>query len=130
MTRFLLDQGLPRSAVNYLRDAGWDIVHTYDIGLSRAPDSQILDYARHEERVCVTLDADFHALLAVSNADSPSVIRIRQEGLRGLQLAELLLQIRPQVEQHLAQGAMVTVDYKSVRIRHLPINAIKGNHKK
>ena len=68
MTRLLLDQGLPRSAVGRLRDMGWDLLHVADIGMSRALDSEILEFARLEKRVCVTLDADFHALLAVSGA--------------------------------------------------------------
>ena len=71
MIRLLLDQGLPRSSAKLLSDAGWDVSHVGDLGLSKADDSQILDFARRENRICVTLDADFHALLATSGAASP-----------------------------------------------------------
>lgn len=51
------------------------VQHVADIGMSRALDSEILECGRLEKRVCVTLDADFHALLAVSErwiaVDSP-----------------------------------------------------------
>jgi len=36
-------------------------------------------HARQQQRICVTLDADFHTHLAVTNAATPSVIRIRIE---------------------------------------------------
>jgi predicted nuclease of predicted toxin-antitoxin system len=58
LIRLLLDQGLPRSTVKLLADSGWDALHVGDIGMARASDSDILDYARREQRVCVTLDAD------------------------------------------------------------------------
>ena len=77
--KLLLDQGLPRSAVTWLEEAGIDTVHVAEIGLSAADDTDILQRARDDERVVVTLDADFHALLALSAATSPSVIRIRIE---------------------------------------------------
>jgi len=57
MISILLDQGLPRSAASLLRDDGWDVLHTGDIGLSRSTDKQILEYARGEERVIITLDS-------------------------------------------------------------------------
>ncbi len=59
--KILLDQGLPRSAADALREVGVDAVHVGDIGMAAALDEQILARAHAEERVVVTLDADFHA---------------------------------------------------------------------
>ena len=122
MTRLLLDQGLPRSAGKLLLDAAWDVVHVGDIDLSRASDRHILDYAKRENRTCVTLDADFHALLATTEATKPSVIRIRKEGLNANALAKLLMTVWPRIEQSIIEGAMVTITEKSIRVRQLPIS--------
>ena len=121
MISILLDQGLPRSTASLLRDEGWDVLHTGDIGLSRSTDGQILEYARREERVIITLDSDFHAILAVSNASTPSVIRIRLEGLRGPDLALLIKRIWPKIEPQVKKGAMVTVTESGIRIRNIPL---------
>jgi len=121
MTRLLLDQGVPRTAAERLCSHGFDAVHVWDLGMSRAQDRLILEYARKEQRTIVTLDADFHALLAVGNESEPSVIRIRREGLRGDELAELLLSIWPSIAARIVCGAMVTVTEKAVRVHHLPL---------
>ena len=73
MIRLLLDQGLPRSATGHLVSHGFDAVHLGDIGASTLSDAAILELARSEGRAVVTLDADFHALLAASGAKSPTV---------------------------------------------------------
>lgn len=121
MIRLLLDQGLPRSTGRLLSEHGWDAVHVGDVGLATATDAEILQYARGEHRVCVTLDADFHALLATSAEPAPSTIRIRIEGLRAAQLVDLLVGVRPKIAAALAGGAMVTITDRAVRVKKLPI---------
>ena len=125
MTRLLLDQGLPRSAVRFLSAAGWDVVHVGDIGLQRAEDSRVLERARLDARTCITLDADFHALLATTEAKSPSAVRIRIEGLDSKAICELLLKVWPRIESALNDGALATITESSVRVRTLPIVAKK-----
>lgn len=121
MTRVLLDQGIGSSAASELAAAGWDVRHVRDVGLERASDRTILDHARNDQRVVCTLDADFHALLAVSGASAPSVVRVRQEGLSGASLARLLLKIWPDISDSVTLGAVVSVTEQRIRIRRLPI---------
>ena len=122
MKRVLLDQGLPPDAAVLLREEGWDAVHVREIGMSQASDSAILDYARREDWVCVTLDRDFHAHLALASASQPSVVLIRWEGLSSLGLKQLLLKVWEQVEDDLALGVAVTVSERAVRVRRLPLS--------
>ena len=76
----VLDQGVPRDAALLLRDLGMDSTHVGDMGMAKAEDTAILEFARLREAVVVTLDSDFHAILANSGAEGPSVIRIRKQG--------------------------------------------------
>lgn len=119
--KLLLDQGLPRSAADLLRAAGIDAVHTGELGLSTATDIAILDEAVKTGRYVVTLDADFHALLALSGAIQPSVVRIRIQGLRAPDACQLLQQVLPRFEVELKGGAVVTINEHVARVRSLPL---------
>lgn len=121
MIRLLLDQGLPRSAAGILCADGWDVVHVGDCGLAMATDARILDVAKSEQRHVVTLDADFHSILAISGAASPSVLRLRIEGLKGDDLARLLQRLWPRISLSMSGGAMVTATHQTVRVKHLPV---------
>ncbi|MFH1147141.1 MAG: DUF5615 family PIN-like protein [Pseudomonadota bacterium] len=120
--KLLLDQGLPRSAARLLREAGIDTIHVGEIGCSTADDAAILQRGRDEERTVITLDADFHAILALSRATSPSVIRIRIEGLYGEKAADLIQAVLTRCGEDLEKGALVTVlPPRRVRIRQFPL---------
>lgn len=89
--------------------------------MSSASDSAILAHARAEHRTVVTLDADFHALLALSSAHSPSVIRLRIEGLKGIETAHLIQRVLERAAHEIQAGAVVTVIARDVRVKRLPI---------
>lgn len=119
--RFLLDQGLPRTTVRALADRGLSAEHVGDLGMATATDDDILVTARDRDAVLVTLDADFHTILAVAGATSPSVIRIRIEGLKGESVATLIEQVFVDAEVDLEEGAAVSVTASGIRIRRLPL---------
>jgi predicted nuclease of predicted toxin-antitoxin system len=119
--KLLLDQGLPRSTVKHLIVAGIAAEHVGDLGMGAATDAGILSFAKRQQSIVVTLDADFHQLLAASRATSPSVVRIRIEGLKGDQLAAVLVQVMAAAGAELAAGAVVSVTSRRIRVRSLPI---------
>ncbi len=119
--KFLLDQGLARSTVKHLADVGIIAEHVASIGMSSATDAAILEAARNRGSIIVTLDADFHQLLAASGATTPSVVRIRIEGLKGQRLADILTQVAANSGQELAAGAAISVTRSRIRVRLLPI---------
>lgn len=119
--RLLLDQGCPRTTVDELRPFGIEAVHVGEIGYATVSDRQILDCAARNGLVVVTLDADFHAILAVNNLSGPSVIRIRIEGLRGPALAELLAGALQTAKATIATGAAVSLEPHRLRVHALPL---------
>ena len=119
--KLLLDQGLPRSAAALLCATGIDAIHVADIGFSQAEDAEIIQRAKEENYVVVTLDADFHTLLALDEAISPSVIRIRIERLRAKALTDLLLTVIAECRNDLVKGAAITVEVNRMRVRLLPL---------
>lgn len=120
--RLLLDQCLPRSAVAHLNEMGFDATHAGDQGMAQASDRGLLDYAREEKRVVVTLDADFHHLLVLSSASGPSVIRVREQGLTAMPLSGLIGEVIEQCREELQRGAMVTATREYIRVHGLPVD--------
>lgn len=120
--RLLIDQNLATRVAVLLRDAGHDAVHVSERGMSRADDDQVLALAVAEERVLVSEDTDFGALLARSRSPLPSLVLLRSaDRLTTQARAELLIATIGRVEAELGTGAIVVVGRSRVRIRPLPL---------
>jgi predicted nuclease of predicted toxin-antitoxin system len=119
--RLILDQGLPRDAASLLRETGWQCEHVGELGMSSAEDTDILSVARGRGAVLITLDADFHALLAVSMAAGPSVVRLRMQGLDGQKVAAHIIEAVKRFGTELREGCMVTVKERKTTYRMLPV---------
>lgn len=124
--RFLVDANLSPVVAAALRDAGHDSVHVIDRGLFTADDDRILDEAAHDDRVILTADADFGALLAIGGLAKPSVMLLRSsDHLDPPEQAALILANLPQLEDDLDAGAIASISRSWVRVRNLPVERIR-----
>jgi len=77
--RFFIDQDVYQITVDYLQSLGHDILRASDVGLQRAPDEEILRYAHEHQRVLITRDKGFGALVFLSYQAHSGVILLRME---------------------------------------------------
>jgi predicted nuclease of predicted toxin-antitoxin system len=64
-----------------LISAGHDAVHVRAYGMHGAPDEQIIGRAAEENRIVVSADSDFSAILAAQEAERPSLVLFREPDL-------------------------------------------------
>jgi predicted nuclease of predicted toxin-antitoxin system len=120
--KLLLDQGLPPLTAELLRGQGIDAVHVSEVGLSRAEDFRIIELSQAEDRIIITLDADYHASIVLTSAPSPSVIWIRVVNLRAAEYVEVIMPILNEYKEMLINGVMITIrSDRQVKTRMLPI---------
>jgi predicted nuclease of predicted toxin-antitoxin system len=89
----------------------------------KADDEEILAWALVKQAIVVTLDADFHTILAVSGASGPSVIRLRMQGLRAQAVVALVQNVLAGFEADLQRGSLVTVKSHKITCHRLPIGS-------
>lgn len=120
--RFLIDNALSFRVAHLLQEAGYDAVHVRDYHLSSASDQTIFERARSEDRVIISADTDFGALLAQTDFNKPSFILLRWAGLRKAEdQTHVILANLPNVQADLIAGAVVVIEPRKIRIRNLPI---------
>ena len=121
--RFLIDMNLSPRWVEFLTAAGHDAVHWSSVGAADAPDRALIDFAGQDGRVILTQDLDFGTILAVGGLEAPSVMQFRSQAVLPASAGAALLAAIAAAEEHLAAGALVTVDSNGHRVTVLPIHA-------
>ena len=120
--KFLIDMNLSPRWVEVLQSEGWDSVHWSEIGRPDATDSELMDWAREHGRVVLIHDLDFGAMLAATQATSPSVAQVGAQDVRPESLAPLLILVLWKYENELAEGALLIADRSRSRVRILPLH--------
>lgn len=119
--RFIADVHLSPKTIAALTDQGYDIIRCTDILPANAPNIEILEFARTEDRIVLTQDLDFSMLVAINNYDQPSLITLRLSSAKPDIVSDRLFEVLPMLEQELQTSVAITIDDDSVGIRKLPI---------
>lgn len=118
--RFLIDNALSPQLATSLSAAGHDAVHVRERNLQHAEDETIFDAAAKEDRIIVSADTDFGAILTLRKQKKPSVVLFRHPSPRRADVqAKLLLANLQNIAEDLKSGAIVVVHQDRIRVRRL-----------
>ena len=119
--KFLGDMGISPRTIALLRERGYDAIHLVEQKLERMPDPSILEKARQEGRILLTVDLDFTQLLAISGESLPSVILFRLGNVSREVVNTYLLSVLENYATELESGSIISVNEASSRLRRLPL---------
>lgn len=120
--KIVIDMNLSPKWVEVLTSADHKCVHWSEVGSANASDREILLWARSKRFVVFTHDLDFGAILAATDADSPSVLQLRTQDVSPQRIGESVISAFKQFEETLIKGALVSIDEKRARARILPFS--------
>ena len=110
------------SLLDVLGAYGHEGIHAHQIGKDRAADDELLERARHENRVIITADLDFARLIALSLAKGPGLILFRGGNYSEREMGELLVRVLQEVPADALSQSISVVDKKQVRVTTLPLD--------
>ena len=119
--KLLIDQNLPGEAATLLRELGHDAVSAAEIGLDRASDDVLIQFAKQDTRVIATLDGDYSQIISTRALSGPSVIFLRERTPNHVLASALIHEVCARYEPQLMAGCLITCTRKAVRVRALPI---------
>nr|MDO8043435.1 DUF5615 family PIN-like protein [Candidatus Baldrarchaeota archaeon] len=77
MAKLLVDENIPLSVMKWLQEEGHDVVRVSQVGLKGEKDEVIIDFARKERRIILTLDLDFGCMYYFSRDFAVIVVRVK-----------------------------------------------------
>lgn len=119
--KILIDMDLSPDWVAAFAAQAIESVHWSTIGDPRAEDETIMDWARINDHVVFTHDLDFGTILALTQAENPSVVQVRAQNILPSHLANIVIAVLRENEALLKQGALIVIDEGKARVRILPL---------
>jgi len=117
--KIIIDMNLSPLWVTYFLENGVEAQHWSSVGNPNDPDVVILDWANQNQAIVFTNDLDFGAILAASQAKSPSVFQVRTQDLLPQVIGEIVLENLRKFASELESGVLISLDLNRAKIRIL-----------
>ena len=112
-----LDENIPRDVATLLRDRGMDVHTVLAESLGGSSDPTVLEAARVEERVVITLDRGFGDVRAYPPGSHPGSIVLRPDDQRPTTVTDLVTSLVEHHDVEALAGCIVVVQRNVLRIR-------------
>lgn len=117
--RILADQDVYKITIDKLKEWKQDIVTAKDLGMDRASDEELLLVAKETERLLITRDKDFGALVCLKEEVSPGVILLRGSPKEIENIHHQLRNLLQEYVEDELKSVFCVVEPRKYRIRHL-----------
>jgi predicted nuclease of predicted toxin-antitoxin system len=119
--KILVDMNLSPDWVTVLTNYEITAVHWSTVGEPRAEDAVIMEWARTNNYTVFTHDLDFGGVLALTQAEGPSVIQVRAHDVTPEHLELVLIDALEKNRAALEAGCLIVLDEARLRMRILPL---------
>ena len=115
--KLLLDENLSPQHAIWLREQGHDAVAVLEVGLSGAPDDDVLRFAVDNGRALMTLDADFANVIRFPPEQTRGVVRLKVHPATEDQIRAAISRALLFIHNIDISARLVVVDGEKIRIR-------------
>jgi len=119
--KILIDMNIPLDYSKFLKEKEIETIRWSDVGLSNAPDEEIMQYAKANDFIVLTSDLDFSALLSMTHAIKPSIIQTRISLICADRAVDMIISAAKRYSNELAKGAILSINPQKARVRLLPL---------
>lgn len=117
--RFLSDHDVYRTTINTLIESGHDVITAKQLNMQRASDRVLLKKAKETDRIFITRDKDFGALVFLEAALSKGVILLRINPLTVELVHSQMKRLLKEYSEPELQGLFCVVEKNRYRIRRI-----------
>ncbi len=117
--KILADQDIYRLTVEKLKQWGHDVITAKELGLQKFADEDLLTAARKTNRLLITRDKDFGALIFLKNQESIGVILLRMGPKTIDKVHNELQRLFQEQQEEILKNSFCVVEAKRYRIRRL-----------
>lgn len=116
--KFFLDTNIPYSALKVFEELNLEAVHARDVGLSRAADREIMNYAVKNKSILVTKDLGFANIILFPVESHYGVVVLRLPSFfKAYQFVNVLRDFLNSVDAKLLEKAIAIIKLGRYRIR-------------